>query len=191
MKILSKKITIRQIVAIGFVVVLLLLAKPLPTLFWIGFTLSFMGELLRLWACGYLHKNAELAVSGPYAHLKHPLYMGTFLGFLGLLIAVSGPNPPGIYLCLIGIPFFLLVFFTYYLPKKNKTEKERMLKYFGEDFIRWDSEVPDFIPRLKPYSSGKKQKFDWRGILRNSESSMFLVFWAGWGFLFLKLHKIL
>jgi len=180
----SKKPDWRRITTFLFVAVLLFLARPRPLLFWCGFGISLGGALLRLWACGYLDKNRHLARSGPYAHVKHPLYLGTLLGFLGLLVAVGDRQPPGSVLALTALPFFLLVFFLFYLPRKNRREKERLARRFGEDFLAWDREVPDYLPRLRPYRSDPPQPFRWSGLARNSEISMFLVFLAGWAFLF-------
>ena len=186
----SKKPTWRRVATYLFVLVLLALARPEPPWFWVGFAVSLPGMLLRMWACGYLHKNKVLATGGPYAHLKHPLYVGTFLGFLGFLIGITTPHPPGSYLALAGFPIFFLAYFLYYFPKKNQVEKDRMRKRFGEEFLRWDREVPDFLPRLKPYRPDKPQRFEWSGLVRNSEISMFLVYLAGWTYLFLRLKGV-
>ena len=186
----SKKPTWRRIATYIFVLGVLALARPESPWFWVGFGISLPGMLLRMWACGYLHKNKVLAVGGPYAHLKHPLYVGTFLGFLGFLVGVTTFHPPGSYLALAGFPIFLLTYFIYYLPKKNQVEKDRMLKRFGEEFLRWDREVPDFFPRLKAYEPDRPQRFEWSGLVRNSEISMFLVYLAGWTYLFLRLRGI-
>jgi protein-S-isoprenylcysteine O-methyltransferase Ste14 len=40
-----------------------------------GLPLSLVGLWLRGWAAGHLEKNVRLAVSGPYAHVRNPLYL--------------------------------------------------------------------------------------------------------------------
>ena len=48
--------------------------------------------------------GAVLLESGPYAIVRHPIYSGVILGFLGL--ALRGANPPAVLLALALIPFF-------------------------------------------------------------------------------------
>ena len=45
----------------------------------LGTPLSVLGLLVRGWAAGSIDKDQELTTSGPYAYLRNPLYLGTFL----------------------------------------------------------------------------------------------------------------
>src|SRR2546430_702890 len=56
----------------------LLLAQPRPLTLIIGAIVAVPGLALRTWASGHLRKNQELATSGPYAHTRNPLYLGSF-----------------------------------------------------------------------------------------------------------------
>ena len=38
-----------------------------------------LGCLLRSWAAGYLFKGKRVAVGGPYALIRNPLYVGSFV----------------------------------------------------------------------------------------------------------------
>ena len=44
------------------------------------------GGLLRLWAAGYTRKSREVTRVGPDSLVRHPLYMGTLLAWLGFLV---------------------------------------------------------------------------------------------------------
>ena len=46
----------------------------------------FVGLLLRAWASGHIRKNDALAISGPYAYTRNPLYLGSFILGLGFTI---------------------------------------------------------------------------------------------------------
>lgn len=48
-----------------------------------GMALLVGGLLLRSWAAGVIEKQSVLAVTGPYALVRHPLYLGSFLIALG------------------------------------------------------------------------------------------------------------
>ena len=45
------------------------------------------GLLLRGYASGYVKKNTELTVAGPYAHTRNPLYLGSILIAFGFALA--------------------------------------------------------------------------------------------------------
>src|SRR5438270_686531 len=66
-----------------------LLSRPRLLTLAIGGAVAVMGLALRAWASGYLRKNDELATSGPYAHTRNPLYLGSFLIGLGFSIAAG------------------------------------------------------------------------------------------------------
>lgn len=64
-----------------------------PVLGFVGVVLAALGVALAIWARFYLGRNwgmplsvkenPELVVSGPYAHIRHPIYTGILLAFLG------------------------------------------------------------------------------------------------------------
>src|SRR3712207_6078124 len=45
----------------------------------------------------------------------------------------------------------LIVFFAYYMPRKEKREGGRLQKLFGPDYEQWRANVPSLFPRLTPY----------------------------------------
>ena len=70
-----------------FAAVFMILAKPTPRALLIGAGVSVLGLAIRAWAAGHIRKNAELAISGPYAFTRNPLYLGSFLLGLGFTFA--------------------------------------------------------------------------------------------------------
>ncbi len=62
------------------------LADPTFQSVLIGLLPILLGLALRVWAAGYLHKGGGLCVWGPYRFVRHPLYLGTTLGALGLCL---------------------------------------------------------------------------------------------------------
>ena len=50
-----------------------------------GLPLSLIGMLIRVWAAGHLAKNEDLAQSGPYGHVRNPLYLGSLFLAGGLV----------------------------------------------------------------------------------------------------------
>jgi hypothetical protein len=162
---------------------LVVFAKPYLIGVVIGSILIIVGEGIRIWAAGHLQKNEVLTVSGPYAYVKNPLYIGTILITTGFCIFADN-----IYL-LAAVTF---AFCFHYIPYKKRVEGDRLRKIFGSQFEDYDQKVPDYIPRWTPYSI---EKVPWRFdcLLGNSEEGILLIIIVGillilsrpyWGFIF-------
>jgi len=120
-------------------------ASPTGTSIALGFVPIALGEGIRLWATGHLHKNDALTVTGVYAYVRHPLYLGTLLiaaGFLGMAHSAAA------LWVLVGLALF---FFGYYLPYKDRIESARLESLYGDEFRRYAAAVPRVLPRLVPY----------------------------------------
>jgi hypothetical protein len=124
----------------------LALARPAPGALAAGGALVLAGVALRVWSVGHLVKNEELTWSGPYAHLRHPLYAGTLLLGIGFG-AMAGPWG----LALLAL-FFLPVFFLYYLPYKDRIEGARLERRYGVQYTRYREAVPALVPSLAAFS---------------------------------------
>jgi len=142
--------------------VFMLLARPRPLTLAIGALVAAGGLLLRAWASGHIRKNDALAVSGPYAFTRNPLYLGSFILGLGFTVAA------GRWLLLGGA--FALLFLGIYLPVM-RVEAQTLVELFGDDYRRYARAVPLFFPRLTPYrAAGQKAiKFDSELYLRYRE----------------------
>ena len=63
------------------------LAEPTPRSIAVGAAIAALGEALRIWAAGHLHKSSEVTASGPYRWVAHPLYVGSSVLGVGLAVA--------------------------------------------------------------------------------------------------------
>ena len=142
----KKRLHPRVLVVYALVAAWIWLAQPNATFLLIGLIPITLGEGLRLWATGYLHKTDSLTVTGPYGYLRHPLYLGTLLIATGFAIMTWN----GIALGLFGV--FLLVYFSYYMPYKDRIESARLEAHFGDAFRRYAVAVPALIPRAHAYT---------------------------------------
>lgn len=123
-----------------------------------GALVSILGILIRAWASGHIRKNQNLAVSGPYAFTRNPLYAGSFLLGVGFTVA-SGVW----WLALV----FIILFLGIYLPVM-RVEAEDLTTIFGADFEEYKRHVPLFFPRLTPWKKST-EKFDFQLYLRYRE----------------------
>jgi len=137
---------------------LILMARPTPTLLIAGGLLVLLGEAGRMWSSGHIDKNAKLATAGPYAHTRNPLYVANLLLLTGFCV-MSG-------IFWVGL-LALLAFAMIYRPVIRE-EAVHMEKLFGADYKRWSAEVPLFFPRLTPapHQSGA---FSWALVIQHRE----------------------
>ena len=138
-----KQLAQRIRVPAGFVLAPLLFisARPTASSLAAGAFVAIIGLAIRAWASGHLKKNQELTTSGPYAHTRNPLYLGTFL--LGTGVAVGG-----------GAPWFVALFAALYLliyVPVMFAEAETMRDLFAEEYEQFSRQVPLFVPRFTPY----------------------------------------
>jgi protein-S-isoprenylcysteine O-methyltransferase Ste14 len=78
-------------VPLGFLsaLVVLVLAHPTRVSLLAGAAVAGLGELLRIWAAGHLEKSREVTKSGPYRFTRHPLYVGSSIMGVGLVVAAN------------------------------------------------------------------------------------------------------
>jgi protein-S-isoprenylcysteine O-methyltransferase Ste14 len=76
-------------VPLGFVcgVLVFWLSRPTRATLIAGFAIASLGEAIRFWAAGHLHKAREVTSSGPYQWFAHPLYLGSSVMGVGLSVA--------------------------------------------------------------------------------------------------------
>ena len=123
------------------VVAFIALSRPTWTLLGVGAPISMLGLLLRGWAAGTIHKEVDLTTSGPYAHTRNPLYLGTF--FIGVGVTLAG----GQWIW----PLLFLLFFATVYRRAMASEAVRLSELFGDRFHEYVSAVPAFVPRLTAY----------------------------------------
>lgn len=166
-------------VPLGFVcgALFLFFARPTLGLLLIGAVVALPGLALRAWASGHLRKNESLATSGPYAHTRNPLYLGSFL--IGLGFTIAG----GRWLLAI-IPIVMLL--GIYVPVM-RVESGTIAELFGVKYERYAKEVPLFLPRLSAYRNQvTPTKFDSSLYLRYREYRAALGVLIAWSLLALK-----
>ena len=97
------------------------------------------GLALRSYASGYVKKNRELTVTGPYAHTRNPLYLGSMLMAAGFALALESWT-----MALVLAAGFAII----YVPVI--ASEERYLRATFPDFDAYCRRVPRLIPRLTP-----------------------------------------
>lgn len=137
------KIARRIRVPLGFAFAVLYLWLAHPTWSFIGFGAIAIvpGLVIRALASGHVRKNEALAISGPYAYTRNPLYLGSLLIGAGFAIAARG--------WWVGLALAAM-FFAIYLPVIRGEENFLHEKF--PEFEEYAREVPRMFPRFTPYS---------------------------------------
>jgi methanethiol S-methyltransferase len=107
-----------------------------------SYVLIFAGFVLLARSWGILYeaqRRHEIAASGPYAHVRHPQYLGFISIMLGFLL--QWPT-------LVTLVMFPILVFMY--ARLARREERDALAQFGRRYEEYMSRVPAFFPRLWP-----------------------------------------
>jgi len=128
---------IRVPMGFAFAAVFLWLARPDWRTMPASLLLVVPGLWLRGYASGYVKKNAELATSGPYAHTRNPLYLGSMLIAFGFAAAAAS------WVILVALA---ALFAAIYVP--TILGEEAYLREHFAGFEAYARSVPRLLPRL-------------------------------------------
>ena len=136
------------------------LAQPGQIRITVGLSMALGGQLWRIYAAGVIYKNQQLATTGAYSLVRHPLYLGNFLILAGFSVA-SGYLP-----VLAAAALFLL----FYYPAAIRYEDHKLERIFGDDWRDWSSRTPAMFPRRFNWQTDSNAKWNARQSLkRNGE----------------------
>lgn len=136
---------------------LLLVANPVPALFWAGVPFVAVGETVRAWAAGYLTKLSRLVTAGPFALCRNPIYIGSFLVNVGYLFMCNQPAA-----WVAGL-FIFWIFHAGAVAYEEKLLREK----FGIEFDEYRSAVPCFVPKMRSLSG--RGSFSLKQLAANDE----------------------
>ena len=143
-------------------------------------SVSLLGELIRIFTVGYAPRNTsgrntsagqvaeELNVTGLYSLMRHPLYVGNFLMWLGPVLFLKSA-----WFAVI----FCLIYWIYY-ERIMFAEEQFLRRKFGDAYDKWSEKVSAFIPFSFKYIP-PKLKYSLRNVLKreyNSIVNIFIVF---------------
>lgn len=142
---------------------------------------ALLGELVRIKAVGHSADNTsgrntegQLADSinstGLYSVLRHPLYLGNYLMWLGLAALTQH-----LWFVLVFTGFYWL-----YYERIMFAEEEFLIGKFGDAYLAWSKRTSAFVPKFSQWTR-PKLPFSWPKVIRQEKASilnLFLVFFA-------------
>lgn len=136
---------------------------------------SLLGIIVRAYTIGTTPRGTsgrntdkqvaeQLNTKGIYSIVRHPLYLGNYLMWLGLLIFIG------------DLPFLVCVSLVYWLYyERIMFAEERFLEgKFGQAYLDWSLTVPAFWPDFSHFEKGSVP-FSFKAVLRREYSGIFAI----------------
>lgn len=179
----------RTSIPVPIVLALLLIPPPesarsagwLP---WAGGAVIALGELIRMWGVHHIgaisrtrsDRLGPLIASGPFAHVRNPLYVGNILLWLGFSVAARLVWLAPIVFIVLAVEYHAIV----------RWEEQLLATRVGEPYREYLKRVPRWIPTLAPVAGGTSDaRFSWRDTIY-SERGTLIAIAAGYLLLALK-----
>lgn len=139
--------------------------------------IGLFGLAIRIYTVGHTPKNTSgrnthegqvadtLNTTGIYSIVRHPLYLGNFLMWLGPALLTEN---------LWFIIVFILSYWVYY-ERIMFAEEQFLARKFGEVYTKWADSVPAFIPKFRPFSK-PHFPFSIKKVLKKEKNGLFALF---------------
>ncbi len=135
--------------------------------------ISSLGLAIRIMTVGYVPRGTSgrntrrqvadvLNTTGMYSVVRHPLYVGNFIMWLGISLLFH----------LWWFTLLIALIFWVYYEKIMYAEEEFLKQKFGEQFLTWAEKTPLFIPRFSLWQAPEMQ-FSFKSALKREYASFF------------------
>src|SRR5262249_8102292 len=111
------------------------------------------GEAIRVWAAGHLEKGREVTSSGPYRWMGHPLYVGSSILALGVVIAAWS----------VPLAILAAVYMGTTITAAIRTEEAFLRRTFGDTYDRYQQSGAFALRASAP------RRFSLARVMRNRE----------------------
>jgi protein-S-isoprenylcysteine O-methyltransferase Ste14 len=144
----------RSYTPLPFLLVMIIFAEPTLTSLLLGFAIVLLGESIRFWGVSIAGAETRttgsvggtyLITTGPFGHVRNPLYVGNMLMYAGVGV-----------MSMALFPWLLIVACVWFLVQYSliiSREEEYLRGHFGAAYEEYLKNVPRLLPRLSPYRS--------------------------------------
>lgn len=158
-KLAAKIFSLRSYTPIPFVLLMLVFSVMTWQSFLIGLVLVLAGEAFRFggvsWAGSETRTTgtvggAYLVISGPFAYVRNPLYVGNILIYVGIGVMSMALFP------WLHIIAFLWFVFQYMMIVSE--EEKYLARTYQNAYQEYCNNVPRFFPRFTPYRNNSVEQ---------------------------------
>jgi protein-S-isoprenylcysteine O-methyltransferase Ste14 len=139
-----------------------------------SFFVAMIGLLIRMYVSGCVPRNTSgrnvseqraqsMNTTGLYSLVRHPLYLGNFLIWMGVALFVRS------WWLVLATAFI----FWFYYEKIMYAEEEFLRREFGEAFSNWAGQTPAFLPLNLKLWKAPELGFKFKNALRREYSGFF------------------
>ena len=162
---------LRSLTPIPFILILIFFSQPTPLPIVLGSLLIVLGEWLRIWAVGYaggstrtrtLGAARDLVTTGPYAHVRNPLYLGNLILSVGVCVVAN------VYWMIAVLTIGFLIQYTPII----RSEETYLLDVCGDRYRAYCAAVPRLMPHLRPYAEPSGHDFSLRRALTSEKRTL-------------------
>jgi protein-S-isoprenylcysteine O-methyltransferase Ste14 len=142
----------RSYTPLPFLLAMVAFARPTLVSMCVGCAVVALGELIRFWGVSIAGSETRttgtvggtyLITTGPFAHVRNPLYVGNILLYAGVGIMSMALFP---WLLIVAVLWFVCQYTLIVLQ-----EEAYLAGHFGEAYAEYRRNVHRFLPRLTPY----------------------------------------
>jgi len=139
--------------------------------------ISLFGQLIRAITIGNTPKSTSgrntkagqvadvLNTKGIYSTVRHPLYVGNFFMWLGIVIYVGN----------WWFTATIVLLFWLYYERIMFAEEHFLRKKFGQIYLNWAEKTPAFVPKITQWKNAD-MRFSIRNVLKREYNGFFAVF---------------
>lgn len=135
--------------------------------------IASLGLVIRIMTVGYVPRGTSgrntrkqvadvLNTTGMYSVVRHPLYVGNFIMWLGI----------SLFFHLWWFTLLIALIFWVYYEKIMYAEEEFLKQKFGDQFLTWAEKTPLFIPNFSLWQAPEMQ-FSVKSALKREYASFF------------------
>lgn len=135
--------------------------------------LSLFGLFIRCFTIGFTPANTSgrntkkqvadtVNSKGIYSLIRHPLYVGNFFMFMGVVLILRS----------ISFLFIFILFYWLYYERIMFAEEQFLRKKFGNNYTEWAEKTPAILPKFQNYIQ-PELPFSIKNIIKREYPSLF------------------